>query len=108
MEPSAIGVTKYFKRFPVKSLKLSITDGAGNRVNGTAYHGLEPLITINLRPSFTEATLAKDWVMVHEIVHLSFPPVHRRHAWLLEGLATYVEPIVRVRSGLLSEDKAWE
>lgn len=108
VDQSANAVTKYFKRFPVKTLRLSITDGARNRVNGTAYHGLEPLITINISPTFTEATLADDWVMVHEMVHLAFPPVHRRHQWLLEGLATYVEPIARVRSGLLSEEKAWE
>ena len=108
IDSSANAVSKYFKRFPVKTLRMSITDGARGRVNGTAYHGVEPLITININPSFTQATLADDWVMVHEMVHLSFPPVHRRHQWLLEGLATYVEPIVRVRSTLLTEEKAWE
>lgn len=108
IERSANAVTQYFKRFPVKTLNMSITDGARDRVNGVAYHGSEPLVVINIRPSFDETTLAKDWVMVHEMVHLSFPPVHRRHLWLLEGLATYVEPITRVRAGLLTEDKAWE
>ncbi len=108
IERSANAVTKYFKRFPVKTLNLSISEGAGGRVNGVAYNGAEPLVMINIRPSFDENTLAKDWVMVHEMVHLSFPPVHRRHQWLLEGLATYVEPIARVRAGLLSEDDAWK
>ena len=108
VERSANAVTKYFKRFPVKTLRMSITDGARDRVNGVAYHGVEPLVMINIRPSFNEITLANDWVMVHEMVHLSFPPVHRRHQWLLEGLATYVEPITRVRAGILAEDKAWE
>ena len=108
VDRSANAVTQYFQRFPVKTLTLSISDGARNRVNGVAYHGSEPLITINIRKSFTEKTLKRDWVMVHEMVHLSFPPLHRRHLWLLEGLATYVEPIARVRAGLLAEDKAWE
>jgi hypothetical protein len=108
VERSANAVTKYFKRFPVKNLNLSITEGARGRVNGVAYNGLEPLVMINIRPSFDEKTLAEDWVMIHEMVHLAFPPVHRRHQWLLEGLATYVEPIVRVRAGLLSEDDAWK
>lgn len=108
IETSAKAVTTYFHRFPVKNLSLTIKDGARNRVDGSAYHGKQPFIIINLRESFDEKTLANDWVMVHEMVHLAFPPVKRRHHWLLEGLATYVEPIVRVRAGLLKEDKAWE
>lgn len=108
VERTANAVTKYFDRFPVKILNLSISDGARGRVNGVAYHGLEPLIVISISPSFTEQTLADDWVMAHEMVHLSFPPVGNRHQWLLEGLATYVEPITRVRSDLLTEDDAWK
>lgn len=108
VERSANAVTKYFKRFPVKTLRMTITDGARNRVNGTAYHGSEPFVTININPSLDQNALSKDWVMVHEMVHLSFPPVHRRHQWLLEGLATYVEPITRVRANMLVEDEAWK
>ena len=108
IERSAHAVTKYFHRFPVKSLRMAINDGAGSRVNGTAYHGEVPLIMINISESFDAQFLTNDWVMVHEMVHLSFPPVVRRHNWLLEGLATYVEPVVRVRAGLLKEDEAWK
>jgi len=108
VERTANAVTNYFQRFPVKTLNLSISDGARGRVNGVAYNGKEPLIMININPSFTLKTLEDDWVMAHEMVHLSFPPLRRQHNWLLEGLATYVEPIARVRSGLLSEDDAWK
>jgi predicted metalloprotease with PDZ domain len=55
----------------------------------------------------TKEFLFDDWVMVHEMVHLSFPPVKRRHYWLLEGLANYVEPIVHVRAGIMKEESAW-
>lgn len=108
IETSASAVAKYFKRFPVKNLNLSIAGGASGRINGVAYNGSQPLIIINLQAAFDQHILSRDWVLVHEMVHLSFPPVHRRHQWLLEGLATYVEPIVRVRAGLLSEDDAWK
>jgi predicted metalloprotease with PDZ domain len=33
--------------------------------------------------------------------------VRRAHAWFSEGLASYVEPIARVRAGLLDEKKMW-
>ena len=107
IERSANAVADYFQRFPVKSLKILVNSGAGRRVDGTAYHGEEPLIISSINETMTSEFLRNDWVMVHEMVHLSFPPVYRRHNWLLEGLATYVEPIVRVRAGIMKEDKAW-
>ena len=108
IERSAKAVSHYYQKFPVKNLTMLIDDGAGQRVNGTAYHGETPFIRININQSFDENTLSNDWVMVHEMVHLSFPPVNRRHSWLLEGLATYVEPIVRVRAGMLNEEQGWK
>jgi predicted metalloprotease with PDZ domain len=44
-------------------------------------------------------------VLVHELVHVSFPNV--RAPWAEEGLATYLEPIIRVRSGLCNTDEVW-
>ena len=39
------------------------------------------------------------------MVHLAFPRVGERHAWIEEGLATYVEPIARAQlAALTSED----
>jgi hypothetical protein len=55
----------------------------------------------------TAADLADDWVLVHEIAHTAFPQVHRRHRWLEEGLAVYVESIARLRAGELEADFVW-
>src|SRR6185436_8924834 len=55
----------------------------------------------------TRADLDVDWVAVHEMIHLAFPSVAREHLWIEEGLATYLEPVVRVRAGMMSEDDAW-
>ena len=107
IERSAKAVVDYFHVFPVKNLNIRITDGAGARVGGTSYPGATPFITISINQAMTKEFLFDDWVMVHEMVHLSFPPLKRRHYWLLEGLATYVEPIVRVRAGIMKEDNAW-
>jgi hypothetical protein len=43
----------------------------------------------------SEAELADDWVMTHEMIHLGFPTLARRHHWMEEGLATYAEPLAR-------------
>jgi predicted metalloprotease with PDZ domain len=49
----------------------------------------------------------EDWVLVHEMIHLTFPSVAREQDWAEEGIATYVEPFARVRAGLLTEEEAW-
>jgi predicted metalloprotease with PDZ domain len=45
--------------------------------------------------------------MTHEMVHLAFPSVARKHHWIEEGLATYIEPIARARAGELTAEKVW-
>ena len=47
----------------------------------------------------------RDWTLVHELVHVSFPDVST--PWVEEGLATYLEPVIRVRSGLCDADEVW-
>ena len=55
----------------------------------------------------TAADLKRDWVMVHEMVHLAMAELDYRHNWLAEGLATYIEPIARARVGDLTEVYIW-
>ena len=51
--------------------------------------------------------LKRDWVLVHEMVHLALPDMEDRYAWLSEGLAVYVEPVARVQAGDLSPKEIW-
>jgi hypothetical protein len=41
------------------------------------------------------------------MVHLAFPAVARRHHWIEEGLATYIEGVARAQAGQLSVDRLW-
>lgn len=52
------------------------------------------------------ADLEGDWVLAHELVHAGMPFVPGA-PWFMEGLAVYLEPIVRVRAGLLAEAAMW-
>jgi len=45
--------------------------------------------------------LDRDWILTHEMVHLSMPGLASRYRWMEEGLATYLEPVMRVRAGRL-------
>ncbi len=64
-------------------------------------------ITIRVGSETSALELASDWMMTHEMVHLAFPSVEEKHHWIEEGIATYVEPIVRIRAGHLSVDQMW-
>ena len=101
-------ITQYYGEFPVAKLNLMITPSRRNDLNGVAYRGIEPLIKISVGHHITQDDLAKDWVLTHELVHLAFPPVHKRHHWIEEGLATYIETLARVRAGMLTEANAWQ
>lgn len=107
IEKGANAVANYYHGFPVSKLTITISPRSGGGIGGRAFAGSEPVVLITLGKRANLAKLQKDWVLVHELVHLAFPSVHRQHYWMQEGLSTYVEPIVRVRAGLMSEKEAW-
>jgi hypothetical protein len=107
-ETSARAVSAYYGKFPVPRSTLRITAVAGARARGgTAFGWRGPLITISLGRDATTASLADDWLLTHEMVHLAFPSLAERHHWLEEGIATYVEPIARARIGGLTRERVW-
>ncbi len=76
------------------------------RGGDTSAH-VEALIRVRLGREVSAAQLAADWVMVHEMVHLALPDTGEAHAWLSEGLATYVEGVARVQAGNRAETDVW-
>lgn len=55
----------------------------------------------------TTAVALDAWVPTHELVHVLFPSVAPRLPWIEEGLATYVEPIIRARAGRIAVERFW-
>lgn len=107
IQNAAKAVAGFYGEFPVEHVQLSVNASDRKGLHGTAFAGKEPLINLRVSKNANRKKLDSDWVLVHEMVHLAFPSVHRRHHWLEEGLATYVEPLARVKAGLMSEDDAW-
>ena len=106
---SAKAVATYYGRFPVAELKLLIVPVNGPRVRGGTTWGYRgAAIRVMLGRDSSESDLRRDWVMVHEMVHLALPDLAERHAWLSEGLAVYVEPIARVQAGDLTAAEIWQ
>ncbi|MEP6885240.1 MAG: hypothetical protein ABJC66_10870 [Gammaproteobacteria bacterium] len=108
IERSARIVADYYAGFPASRVLLRIEAGPGRGVRGgrtTNDSGLLIQITVGRDVSANE--LASDWVLVHEMVHLALPELGRRHNWLAEGLATYVEGIARAQFGNRDVTDVW-
>jgi hypothetical protein len=106
---SALAVATYYGKFPVPSLRLLLVPVDGPRVRGGTtwgYRGAAIRVLIGRQAS--EDDLRRDWVMVHEMVHLALPDIPERYSWLSEGLAVYIEPVARVQAGALTADEIWQ
>ncbi len=101
-------VRDYYDRFPVVSVTLRIESTSGTGVHGgREYSAASPYISISVGRKVTRAELDDDWVLVHELIHLAFPEIGDRHAWLAEGLAVYVEGVARTQAGNETAEEFW-
>ncbi|MEP7042132.1 MAG: hypothetical protein ABI843_03665 [Dokdonella sp.] len=105
---SATAVTTYFGRFPVKHVGILVIADDGDRIRaGTTYGFDGSAIRIPVGRATSDEAFRNDWILVHEMTHLALPVVPRRSEWLLEGNATYVEPIARAQAGQLDAAAVW-
>jgi hypothetical protein len=108
---AANAVTIYYTRFPVRHVDIAVHVRSGRAVGqGRASGEGGPHIDVGLGSAVTSRILAEgsdNWLITHEMVHLALSGVEEEHHWLEEGLATYVEPIARVRAGELSAQQVW-
>ena len=65
------------------------------------------LIRISVGTQTSPAEFKEDWMMTHEMVHLTFPSVAEEHHWIEEGIAVYVEPLARLRAGNFTKEQVW-
>jgi hypothetical protein len=105
---SADTVAQWYGTFPVQALRIDVSWEDGGKVGfATTWPGRPPHIDLALGRTADRASFDRDWVLVHEMTHLAFPPVDGRHHWIEEGLATYLEPWARVAAGRLAPETAW-
>ncbi len=101
-------VAKYYLGHPPAHRALILVmKGSKGPTRGLTLGGGGPATLIRVGDGVTADNTRDDWVVTHELLHVNFPDLGWRHAWLMEGLATYVEPIARVRVGLVTPQKVW-
>jgi hypothetical protein len=101
-------VRAYYGRFPVpRVLVIVIPVASGSLGFATTLGNGGASIVAPVGRGIEALPLVRDWQMTHEMIHLAFPNVPRRHHWLEEGISTYVEPIARARRGRYSGSAMW-
>jgi predicted metalloprotease with PDZ domain len=108
IEEAARDATAYYGRFPVPRVVVFVLLSSGDRFGyGMALGNGGASIVMRAGEETSARAFERDWQMTHEMLHLGFPNLLRRHHWLEEGMATYVEPIVRARRGRMALAKMW-
>ena len=109
IQTSANAVRDFYRGFPVPraSLTLLPTPKRDSVLFGKVLPESEPGIALLLGQHAPRKALYSDWILVHELFHLGFPSFYEEGKWLDEGLATYYEPIIRVRAGLYTDQELW-
>jgi len=108
VQRSANIVAGYYGRFPTPQLELQLQPQSGAGVQGgQTFGGRGAFMRVRVGRDVTPAQLMSDWVLVHEMTHLALPDTGSEHAWLSEGIATYVEGVARVQAGNRTETDVW-
>lgn len=108
VDASARALTAYYGRFPMRSALVLLLASRGRWVgSGRTLAGGGGTVLVRIGERAPLEAYRADWVLVHEMIHLTFPSVTRDQDWAEEGIATYAEPFARVRAGLVDEAAAW-
>ena len=97
-------------RLPVSRLHVRVRPvDRGERAIAFGMVRRHPIASIELllNKEATDAQLADDWVFVHELSHLWLPRLRGEDAWFTEGVATYLQEVLRARVGLITPEQAW-
>jgi len=106
---AAGGVARFFGRPPEPRTLVVLAPVSGRhgipfgKMLPESGPGLVVLVGEHTAPEELHA----DWVLVHELFHAGTPSYLGEGKWYDEGLATYFEPLIRVRLGWRSEADLW-
>ncbi len=105
---SARTMARFFGCFPIERVMVLVVPDDGTTVrHGETMGDGGASIVVEVGSRATREALDADWVLPHEMTHLAVPSVARRHHWLEEGLAVYLQPIARARAGEIPPEEVW-
>jgi hypothetical protein len=108
-ERTAEAEANYWQGFTAKQALVGIVPVANKRGvgYGRTVSGGGVSVMVEVGTDVDRRRLFNDWVLTHELIHTGMPYIRGRGTWLMEGAATYVEPIIRARAGWKTEEEVW-
>lgn len=105
-------IAVYYGRFPVTRTLVVVWAGRpGSPTRGVTLGDGGPGVFVRApsgaTPEAVRAAVHDDWVMTHELLHVTLPSLAHAQVWLSEGIPSYVEPLARARAGQLAPEKLW-
>jgi hypothetical protein len=99
----------YWQGFTAGQALLGIVPVANKRGvgYGRTVSGGGVTVMVEVGVEVDRRLLFNDWVLTHELIHTGMPYIRGRGTWLMEGAATYVEPVIRARAGWKTEEQVW-
>jgi len=83
VQKASDAVVAYYGRYPVPHLTLQIRSFDGKGVRGGQTFSREGgFIRIAVGSQTSEDDLNSDWMLAHEMVHLTFPNMQDEHHWI--------------------------
>ena len=94
--------------FPQKHTLVIVVVGGGQSIaNGSALGNGGASVIVHVGADIQAARFADDWILTHELVHVAMPGLSSKHSWMEEGMATFLEPVARARTGHLLASEVW-
>jgi hypothetical protein len=108
-ERTAEAEANYWQGFTATQALLGVVPVANRRGvgYGRTVSGGGATVMVEVGTDVDRRRLFNDWVLTHELIHTGMPYIRGRGTWLMEGAATYVEPIIRARAGWKTEEEVW-
>ncbi len=109
VERTAEAQSNYWQGFTANQVLLGLVPVASKRGVGfgRTLPGGGVTVMVEVGTDVDRRRLFNDWVLTHELIHTAMPFIRGRGTWLMEGAATYVEPIIRARAGWKTEQEVW-
>nr|WP_221312991.1 hypothetical protein [Granulicella aggregans] len=108
----ANALARFYGVFPVARTRILILPVAGRHgvLQGTTWgdrDGFSAFLRIRIGSATTAEELVDDWILTHELVHTALASLPDDQSWLEEGLASYIEPFIRMEAGEITPETMW-
>jgi hypothetical protein len=112
MDFISTALLQVYGHWPRHEWLMSVTPAAASNTNpipwAEVHRDAVDDIEFFVAPGATAEQLKQDWTGYHELAHLLIPYRGWGDSWFSEGIASYYQTILQARSGLLSEQQAWQ